>query len=68
LNRRPTVYETVALPLSYIGFNCCAKVFSAGIAPTKHKADVEWFKTPNFHFIRHESCGNYFGRVWVIGK
>jgi hypothetical protein len=27
LNRRPTVYETVALPLSYIGFlrdYCCA--------------------------------------------
>ena len=22
LNRRPTVYETVALPLSYIGLNC----------------------------------------------
>jgi hypothetical protein len=23
LNRRPTVYETVALPLSYIGLKAC---------------------------------------------
>ena len=52
LNRRPTVYETVALPLSYIGFQ--SALHSLIIAPPETR------KFRRLSFIRIESlrhCG-----------
>jgi hypothetical protein len=73
LNRRPTVYETVALPLSYIGFlgdymlnlyMVCSFYHENTLpSPTKRKGNVEWVKTPYPNLIRYKPDGNYCGRV-----